>query len=550
MRKEIACLVACALLGGCTKVGTTAATSSASGGDTGRRPWTQPHVLRIGSQAQPNTLDILLAGNTTEAAIDRLISDPLVSVDARGTKQVPILAETVPTLANGGISKDGLTITYHLRKGVRWHDGAPFTSKDVKFTWSAILNPNNNVITQTGYQLASRVDTPDDYTVVFHMKRRFAPAVDTLFGESDSPYGILPEHLLGRLHDINDAPFNSNPVGTGPFKVKEWVRGDHLTLVPNDDYFLGKPKLQQIVVRFIPDENTELNALRTHDIDWQFEASPQEYRALESIPGLKIVLQDRNENERIQLNTKHPPLDDVRVRQAIAYAIDLKSLVNNLTFGSAAVADQDLPPFMWAHQANVRRYPFDRAKARALLAAAGWVPGPDGDVVKDGKRMTLELAYNVTNATRRAGVVQVQAMLKAVGINLAVKGYQGALLFASVGQGGILQNGRYDLSWNGWVAGIDPDQSSLFVCDARPPRGNNTSFYCNPELDAAEGAALENFDRTVRARAYARIEAILTRDVPHINIWWPRQIQPINPDFQNFTPNPVTETWNAYAWDI
>ncbi|MBD5654055.1 MAG: peptide ABC transporter substrate-binding protein [Candidatus Eremiobacteraeota bacterium] len=551
MRKTLASIVGCALLAACTKVGTTGASSTAGGSaQTMRHSWTQAHVLRIGSQVAPNTLNALLASNTTENAIDRFMFDDLVSIDGSGRHQVPILARIVPTLENGGISRDGLTITYHLRKGVVWQDGVPLTSKDVKFTWSAVLNPNNNVITQTGYKLVSSVDTPDDWTVVFHMKQKFSPVVDTLFGESDSPYNVLPEHLLGKLHDINTIAFNANPVGSGPFKVKEWVRGDHLTLVPNLKYFLGVPKLQQIVIKFIPDENTELNALRTHDIDWQFEASPQEYRELKNIADLKIVLQNRNEIERIQMNTKRPPLDDVRVRRAIAYAIDAKKLVDTLTFGSAGVADQDLPPFMWAHQENVTRYAVDRERSKALLAAAGWKPGADGDVVKNGKKLTLEIAYNASNATRRAAVVQVQAMLKAVGIDVAVKSYQGALLFATMGQGGVLQNGRYDLAWTGWVAGIDPDQSSLFVCDAQPPHGNNETHYCNPELDAAEAAALTHFDRPTRDRAYGRIEVLLTRDVPQLSVWWPRQIQPINPDFVNFSPNPVTESWNAYTWDI
>jgi peptide/nickel transport system substrate-binding protein len=549
MRNILARFLACALLAGCTKVGTSD-TSAAAGGEGSRHPWTRAHVLRIGSQVEPNTLDTLLAANTTENAIDRFIFDGLVSVDRSGKTQVPILAEAVPTLENGGISKDGLTITYHLRNGIRWQDGVPLTSKDVKFTWSAVLNPNNNVITQSGYRLVASVDTPDPQTVVFHMKQKFSPFVDTVFGESDSPYNVLPEHLLGKLHDINRIPFNANPVGSGAFKVKEWVRGDHLTLVPNEAYFLGKPKLQQIVIQFIPDENTELNALRTHDIDWQFEASPQEYRELTRIADLHIVLQDRNEIERIQMNTQRPPLDDVRVRQAIAYAIDARKLVDDLTFGSAAVADQDLPPFMWAHQSDVTRYSLNRSRAKALLAAAGWKPGPGGDLVKAGKGLSLEIAYNVTNATRRAAVVQVQSMLKAVGINLAVKGYQGALLFATMGQGGILQNGKFDLAWTGWVAGIDPDQSSLFFCNAQPPHGNNETRYCNPALDAAETVALTHFDRPSRNRAYARIEAILTRDVPQLSVWWPRQIQPINPDFVNFSPNPVTESWNAYTWDI
>jgi len=547
LRRFLAAAALCALLPGCSKVG--AGGDPGSGGGS-RHPWTKPGILRIGFQTSPNTLNPILQGNTSESAITRLMFDGLVSVDASGKRDVPILASVVPTVENGGISRDGLTLTYHLRSGVKWHDGVPFSSKDVAFTWRAIMSPNNDVLSQSGYSLVNSVDTPNATTVVFHMKQRFSPAINTLFAESDTPYEILPEHLLGKLHDINSIPFNSNPIGTGPFKFKDWVRGDHITLVPNDDYFLGKPKLHEIELKFVPDENTEVNLLRTHDIDWQFEASEQLYRALKSVPDLKIVLQNMNEYERVHLNTASPVLSDVRVRQAIAYAIDKRKLVEALTFGSATVADQDLPPFMWAHAEDVTRYEHDLPKARALLRAAGWIPGPDGDVVKNGNKMVLSIVYNQSNATRRAAVVQVQAMLKAIGIEVEIKGYQGALLFAPVGQGGILQNGKYDLAWTAWIAGIDPDQSSLFTCARRPPHGNNDYRYCNPELDAAEQRALTNYDIPTRKKAYAEIEAILTRDVPVLPIWWPHQIQPINPDFTTFSPNPVTETWNAYTWDI
>ncbi len=549
LRTHVACALACIVLAACTKVGTTES-STAAGGSGGRHPWTKAGTLRVGLQTAPNTLDPLLASNTTESMVGRLMFDVLVSSDASGKTQVPILAETVPTLANGGISKDGLTITYHLRKNVKWHDGEPFSSKDVKFSWSAILNKNNNVITHTGYELVRAVDTPDADTVVFHMKKRFSPAVDTLFGESDDPYEVVPEHLLGKLHDINAIPFNSAPIGTGPFKFKEWARGDHITLVRNDDYFLGKPKLDRIVLRIIADENTELNELKTHDLDWQFEASPQEYKELKTMSDVASILQNKNEYERIQINTKRPPLDDVRVRQALSYAIDRQKLVDTLTFGSASVADQDHPPFMWAYAKDVTRYPRDLVKAKGLLAAAGYTPGPGGDVVKNGQKLTLQLATNSTNATRRAAVVQVQAMLKEIGVNVEVKTYLGSMLFATMGQNGILQNGKFDLAWTGWIAGLDPDQSSIYLCSAQPPNGNNETHYCNAESDAAENAAVNNYDRAARVLAYAKIEGLLSRNLPEIPVWWPRQIQPINPDFKNFTPNPVTESWNAYTWDI
>ena len=205
---------------------------------------------------------------------------------------------------------------------------------------------------------------------------------------------------------------------------------------------------------------------------------------------------------------------------------------------------------MWAYASDVTRYPLDLPKARALLREAGWTPGADGILAKNGQKLSLTIVYNVSNATRRAAVVQVQAMLKTIGIDVFVKAYQGGLLFATMGQGGILQNGKFDLGWTGWVAGVDPDQSSQFMCDARPPHGNNTDFYCNPRLDAAENVALTNFDIPTRKKAYAEIEAILTREVPRRIVWWPRQVHPLNPDLRNFAPNIVTETWNAYTWDI
>ena len=542
-------LAACVFVSGCTKLGSNPDQSAGTAGSA-RHSWTIPGTLRVGIQAPPNTLNPLLASNTTESAIDRLMFDPLVSVDASGKKQVPILAHTVPTLENGGISKDGLTLPYHLRKGVVWHDGAPFSSKDVKFTWAAIVNRNNNVIATNGYDLVQSVDTPDDYTVVFHMKKPFSPAINTLFAESDDPFEVLPAHLLATLHDVNHIAFNGAPIGTGPFKFVKWARGDHLELAPNDKYFLGAPKLKHVLIRIIPDENTELNELRSHELDWQFEASPDQYQALKAIPDIAIVLQDKNEIERFTVNTKHPPLDDVRVRQALAYAIDVRRLTDSLTFGSATTADQDLPPFMWAHSTTVSRYPYDLEKAKSLMREAGWTPGPDGVLQKNGKRLSLELVTNSTNVTRRAGMVQTQAMLRRLGIEAQIKLYLGSLLFDTMPNGGILQSGKFDLAWAGWVAGIDPDQSSVFLCSAQPPNGNNTARYCNQQQDEAQGVALRNFAIPVRKAAYTQIEALLSRDLPEISIWWPRQIQPVSPDFKGFTPNPVTETWNAYQWDI
>ncbi|MBV8601269.1 MAG: peptide ABC transporter substrate-binding protein [Candidatus Eremiobacteraeota bacterium] len=482
--------------------------------------------------------------------IDRLVYDPLITVDATGKKEIPVLAAEVPTLENGGISKDGLTVTYKLRHEVKWHDGEPFTSKDVKFTWQAIMNPANNVSTRSGYNLVRSIDTPDDHTAVFHLKQRFSPAVNTFFAESDTPMFIIPEHLLGNLPNINTAAFNNQPVGTVPFKFSKWVRGDHLEFVPNDDYFMGKPKLQKIIIKIIPDENTEMNQLRTHEIDWIFETSPQLYGQLKNAsPDIKNLLIEHNQYEGILFNMTNPILADPKVRIAIAKAIDKQAMVTKLTYDSANAADDEHPDFMWAHVGG-KTYPYDPAAARALLGEAGWKPGPDGVMQKNGRRLSLSLVYNHTNVTRRSGVVLIQAYLKAVGIETLPKSYLGTQLFAPKGAGGILSNAKYDLNMSGWVAGIDPDDSVLFMCRSFPPEGNNYTLYCNHATDAAENQALEHYDEATRKKAYETIQTRIYEDMPQDFLWWPRQVQSISVDFKGFAPNPVNEAWNSWEWEI
>ncbi len=552
MRTLVIGALACALsVSACTKLGDTT-----SAGGTTRAAGTVPGELRVATQRSPNTLNPILSANTTEGFVNRLSFDTLVSVDGSGKKTVPILATEVPTEANGGISKDGLTITYHLHSGVKWHDGVPFSSKDVKFSWQAMMNPANNVNERVGYEDVKSVDTPNATTVVFHLKHKFAPFVDTVFAESDSPVCIIPEHALARFANLNQIPFNQNPIGTGPFKVARWVRGDHIELVANDDYFMGKPKLRRIIVREIPDENTSLNALRSHDVDWIFEASEQLYKTIKARgdKDVNVILQEKPQTLQMLVNLSHPPLDDLRIRQALSYAIDKQTLVDKNTGGSAVVAWADQPPFQWSYTDDVMKYPANTAKARALLAEAGYSPGPDGIMRKDGKPLSFTLSYNVENATRRLVAVQVQAMLKAVGIDAQIKTYPANVLFATYGQGGILTTGKYDLNISGWVAGQDPDDHSEFMSDQIPrpphPDGVNYTRYANKEMDAEQNAALASYDQAQRKPHYVKIQQLLARDLPIVYIWFPRQAQPINIDFKNFAPNPVNEAWNAYQWEI
>jgi peptide/nickel transport system substrate-binding protein len=534
----LACVVSATA---CTRAGSDA-------GSGGKHPWTQPGLLRVATISTPNTLNPILSTQLIEALAQAFVLEPLIATDPEG-RDVPILAAAVPTLENGGIGRDGLTITYHLRRGVRWHDGVPFTSRDVQFTYRAIMNPKTNVTTRHGWDVIARVDTPDAYTVVFKLKRPFAPAVHTFFAHSDAPYFILPAHLLEKYSDLNRVPFNSLPVGTGPFKIVRWERGDRMDYVANDDYFLGKPKLRRIVLHFVPDENTLANQVRAHELDWFAVATPRVYPQLKAIEGVDVRLVSLNANDGIIFNTKAPPFDDARIRRAVGLAIDKPLLVREATYGTTVAATEDLPPHLWAHDPHAGTSARDLPAARSLFDAAGWHAGPDGARVKRGRRLSLSLAFRSDSATDRSRSVLVASMLKDAGIEVDLKGYTTSKLYGPPGSG-ILADGKFEASLQTWYSGTDPDNSTQLLCDESAPRGFNWSRYCNRAMDAAQRVALSHYDRATRKRAYSVIENLLARDAPFVYLWWPRQIEAVNTDLKGFRPNGIVENWNAWEWSI
>jgi peptide/nickel transport system substrate-binding protein len=529
-------------VGGCTKVSNNEV--------GGRHSWTVPGVLRMAIQTDVKSLNPLLNSNTTDAMIANLMFAPLLAADDKGNP-VPMLAASVPSTENGGISEDGLTITYRLRRDAKWTDGQPVTSKDVRWSWQAIMNPNNNVVSRHGYDYVKSIETPDDYTVVVHLKQRFSPFVNTFFAMSDQPMSVAPAHVLAKYPNVNQIPFDNKPtVSDGPFRFAQWSRNDHITLVRNDGFFMGRPGLRRIEIKIIPDENTTVNLMKTHAIDFMFQASPETYPSLKSVPGVRLVFVNVNGYERVQLNTARPFLADPRVRLAIAYAINKRQLVDTLTYGQMTEATEDIPDWMWAFNPTVRSYPHDPARARELLRSLGWAPGADGIMRKDGKPFVLVLVTNNSNATRRQASLELQAMLREVGIQVVIKYYPGDIIFAPAGMGGILQLGKFDLGVNGWYAGIDPDDSSQYTCQNVPPGGYNYSRFCNPQMQAAQVEALTHYDRPARTVAYFEIQRLLAEYNPEIFFWWRRQMEPVNVDFKGFDPNPVLESWNAWQWSI
>ena len=534
------CLVVA--MSGCSKV------STGPSGATARTATSSiPGVLRYADVQEPESLSTLLSTQITTADLSYLMFSYFFTYDDRDNF-VPEIALAVPTRQNGGISADGKTITYHLRHGVKWQDGAPLTAQDAVFTYHAIMNPKNNTQVQTGYDQIASVDAPDDYTVVVHMKAVFAPIV-AYFMCMQGGFNILPAHLLAKYPDLNHVAWNNAPIGSGPFKFKEWVHGDHITLEANPLYWRGPPHLKKIIFRVVGDTNTIVTQLQTHEIDAWFRADPAKIDQLRALSGYNVALTPENVFGHLDFNIKDPLLSDVAVRRAVESAIDRQRIVKDATNDVYQLSDTDQSVFSWANDHHAPFFPYDPSKATALLGAAGWTPGPDGIRVKNGRRLSLQLSYigGQSIGEKIAGLIQQEA--KAVGIEVTQKTYPSPIFFASKQSGGILNSGRYQLAYYGWVSGVDPDNSSLYRCNQFPPQGQNSLFWCDPALESAEIDALGNMDQSRRTKDYQVISRELGEQAPTVFLFSERRVDVLSQQFQNFKASPAESSfWNAWEW--
>ena len=508
-------------------------------------------MLRIGIRHPLDTLNPVLAQQQVDIEVSAFWAGYLFALDDRNNL-VPDLATVVPTVANGGISHDGKTITYHLRRGVSWHDGAPVTADDVLFTFRAVMNPNNLVPSRVGYELIDSIRKSDDHTVVVRLRRSYSPFVATFLATAAAyPYCVLPHHIFRDSTDINHVAFNTMPVGTGPFRVARYEPGSSIDLVANDRYWRGRPKLKAVKISIIPNDNTLLTLVRTHEIDLYYRSPHVFARELAGVPGVRIVTTPFTRFDDIGFNTTSAIVSDVRVRQALAYATDKHAIIEKATQGADILADTDQPPYLWAYNVNVPKYAYDPERAAMLLDAAGWRPGPGGIRQKDGAPLRLGLAGIAGDAVSTTIRELIQAQWQLVGVDAEIKSYPSDILYGSFGDGGVEQTGHFDAVLEGFANGLDPDDSVLFECRWRPPAGQNTYRLCDPSLDAAEEAALSTNDQAVRKIAYARVQNILAVQLPVIVVFFERYDFAVNSDLRGLRPAHVNiALWNPWEWEI
>jgi peptide/nickel transport system substrate-binding protein len=529
-------------LADCSKVAENVTQTNANAG--------KPGVLRMGEILEPATLNTELTADQTTVDLSMFWAGYLFNWSDEN-QWVPELATQVPTQENGGISKDGLAIIYHLRPGVTWQDGAPFGADDVIFSWHAVMNPNNNVSTRLGYDIIGSIDKKDDHTIVVHLKRPYAPFVATFFTMSSTPYAVLPKHLLGSLPDINHAAYNNLPIGTGPFKVAKWSKGSLIEFVANPDYWRGPPKLKSIEYHVIPDDDTILTQLRTGEIDMEYAAAQSQVPSLRTVPGVRVELNPFTQFAMLGYNVQRPFMSDVRIRQALAYGTDRETIIDKAAHGVPVPGNSDQPEFQWAYEPDVVKYPFDPAHANALLDAAGWKTGADGIRIKNGQRLELIAVAPSGSAISRVVFGILQQNWKAIGVDLVEKQYPPSILGANYADGGILMTGKYDVALFSWINGVDPDDSVFTMCDQRPPAGQNSFRYCSPALDAAERVALSVYPQAQRKKQYSIIQKLLAQDQPFLVVYFNRRVNVVSTRMTGFKPaHAVTEFWNPWEWSI
>src|SRR5580693_4109081 len=450
-----------------------------------------PNTLVMIIESSPTNLDPRVGIDGQSARIDELLFDALLTRDDHFNVQ--------PGLAERWEIPDPLTYTFHLHRGVKFHDGRALTARDVKWTFDSLLQGKIRSTKAAVYKFVDHIDAPDDATVVFHMKELDATL---LWNMSDGAIGIVP---YGSGDEMSQ-----HPIGSGPFKFVSAETDREVVIERNGDYWGDTPKLSRVRFAVVPDETTEALELRKGSGDVAINASltPDTVQALSGDPSLAIERGHGTRLAYLAFNVRDPLLKDVRVRQAIAYALDRKPMIQYLWRGDAEAARSVLPAQSWAYNGNVPAYDHDPAKANQLLDAAGYTS-------VNGVRFHITMKTS-TDANTRLMVAVMQQQLREVGIALDIHSFEFATFFADVTHGAFQM---YGLRWIG--GNEDPDIFEYAFDSAKfPPNGANRGFYSNPKVDALIDRARREIDPNVRKPLYAEVQRILAEELPYIDLWY------------------------------
>jgi peptide/nickel transport system substrate-binding protein len=542
-------LKAAAATGGLAAAGLLSPHSSRAAQPTTPAPAVQPQrggQIIIGVSQETQNFNPLMPVTEPMRGVQMCIYDSLWRIDPDGNF-IPNLAAEIPTQSNGGISRDGTAFTIKLRKDAKWHDGQPFTAKDVVGNWQTLMNPKVTAYSTVGLDQIESMTAADDFTVRFKLKQPYAPMLVIL-----SDMFITPQHIVSKSPDINKDEFNTKrPVGTGPFKFVRWAPGDHIALEANKAYHGPGPYLDRLLVKYIPDMNVLFTQLKTGEIDMTgYQGIPVDlFPEAKTLPNIKVFATTTNLYEAVAQNFFLPIFQDKRVRQALYYGMDKKPIIEKIFLGLMIESETYIPPQSWAFNPKVKgAHKYDPEKAKQLLEQAGWKVGSDGIRVKDGKRLSFENACTAGNKQREQVQQLLQQQWRQIGVELTISNKPAAVLF-----GEFYRMSKFETILIGMLYASDPEHSfrqhSRYI-PAKGGTGRNSNAYENPKVDQLLEAGVREMDREKRKPIYYELQEILVDDLPFLPIYHYVMPRGIKSNIQGYRPNTLMQddSWNANEW--
>lgn len=488
-----------------------------------------------GTIGEASTLIPILATDSASHAVAGQIYNGLVKYD----KNLNIVGDLAESFT---ISPDGLEITFHLRRGVTWHDGAPFTSRDVLYTYLIIIDPKTPTAYAEDFKQVKTVTSSDDFTVKVTYATPFAPALAS-WGTT-----ILPAHLL-EGKDITKSPLARRPVGTGPYRFKEWVAGQKIVLDANPDYFEGRPYIDRYIYRIIPDTSTMFMELKAGAIDLMSLTPVQYARQTGSASFAARFNKYRYPSSGyvyMGYNLRHPLFGDKRIRQALTAAINKDELIQGVLFGMGQKSHGPIVPGRWAYNSQVKDIAYDPAHAMQLLAQAGWgEKNSDGFLVKDGKPFSFTILTNQGNQQRLLTAQIIQQRLKLVGIDVKIRIVEWATFLKE-----FVDKGNFEVVMLGWSTSQDPDMYDVWHSSKTNPGELNFIGFKNPEVDRLLIAGRSTFDIEKRKKAYFRIQEIMADEQPYTFLYVPDALPVVSSRIRGVEPAPAGIGHNQIRWFV
>lgn len=489
-----------------------------------------------GSIGEATNLIPMLASDSASQDIAGLIINGLVKYD-KNVRLVGDLAESWE------VSQGGLQITFKLRRNVRWHDGQPFTARDVLFGFQTIVNPKTPTAYAEDFRQVKKAEVLDDYTFRVTYDKPFAPAL--------SSWGnlvVLPRHLL-EGKDITKSELARKPIGTGPYRFKEWISRDRVILEANPDYFEGRPYIDRYVVRVIPDLATMFLELKAGGLDLM-GLTPIQYKRQTDTPFFRQTFRKyrylANAYTYLGYNLLEPKFQDKRVRQALSYAIDKEEIIKVVLLGLGSPATGPYKPGLWFYNRDVKKYPHDPARALALLREAGW-EDRDGDGIldKDGQPFEFTVITNEGNALRHRTAVIIQERLKKIGIRMKIRVIEWSAFINE-----FIDKKNFEATILGWTTGFDPDQYDIWHSSKTGKKELNFISYKNPEVDELLEAGRRTFEQEKRKAIYGRFQEILAEEQPYTFLYVPEALPIVHARIHGIEPSPLGISYNFDRWYV